>query len=430
MRVFFPIFLPAVNGLQFDLDRGNPGVGGTFFTTIQFATLLAGYRPDWDVVLAHTESIAIAKAPSTLRQCAAPSLQDFLDGHAFQPDDIVVWPSFFLSGLQHGTLARCRAKQVAWSRHPFDPAIRQLAAENPWAHVVCVGEYQWHSNRACSLPVHFIQEIYLGPGKGVPPRPNAPPSVPLNAIHVSSLTPEKGFLDVARAWLPLKHAIPGIRLHVVGGASLYGLNETASLIPASEEFARAILQFIPAEDVRSQRVIFYGTLGDEKNELIRQSDFAILNPSGHSEAFPATPLEMMSLGVPVIASDDFGMADSMRFFPELQIRGPSRIADRAQWLVADADRYLAMRQRALAVASSFVEETPALLTKWAALLESIASGRPLANPLRPGRPFHGSKARLVYRRDIKPLLGKAKRTFLRSDAREAADAPRRKPVST
>ncbi len=403
------MFWPLADGLRFSLARGNPGVGGTFFTTIQFAMLLARHRPDWEVFLVHSDQILTEDSPSNLRVLVHHDLQGFIDHGGLRAGDIVISPSFMMRGVRPGTFAKCPATNIAWSRHPFDLVLRQLAQETKNVHAVCVGEYQWHSNRTCGLPVHFIQEIYLGPGSSEAPRQDVHPRNPVNAVHLSSLTPPKGFLDVARAWPALKVAFPGIRLHVIGGASLYGAKERTALIPARTDFARQILQYIPTEDIHLGRVIFYGTLGNDKNEIIRNCDFAILNPTGHSEAFPASPLEMMSLGVPVIASDDFGMADCMRFFPELSVSGSALIADRARWLVSRPTRYRALGYRSLGVARRFAAKTPQLLEKWVLLIKAISSSEPVPISLQPEFPLHGSLIKLVYRRDIRPVLRKCKR---------------------
>jgi len=411
MRVYVPLFWPNEGSLLYSLDRGNPGIGGTFFTTVQFGILLAQHRPDWDVAFVHREPVCVEHPPANLRTVVDADFQQFLDSGESGRGDVVISGAWLSRNIQSGGISGHPAHHIFWSRHPFDQYVKELAARRERAHVVCVGEYQWHSNRIRGLPVHFIQEIYLGPGK-VAARDDRAPRNPVRAGHLSSLTPHKGFLDVARAWPALKASLPGIRMDVIGGANLYGEKHAPHLVPTSADFARQVLRYIPEADIREGRVVFHGTLGDEKNEIIRNCDFAILNPTGHSEAFPASPLEMMSLGVPVIGSDDFGMADCMRFFPELTVAGHSRIPDRARWLVSDPDRYRLLRERSLRVAGDFTAKTPVILSKWVDLIESLSVGKPPPRSLRPERPLHGSALRLIFRRDVRPMLGTLKRALL------------------
>jgi glycosyltransferase involved in cell wall biosynthesis len=412
MRVYVPLFWSNEGSLVFSLDRGNPGIGGTFFTTVQFGILLAQHRPDWDVAFVHRQPVRSEQSPANLRTVVHADFQEFLDRGEGRRRDVVISGAWLSRSIAPGTIARHPARHIFWSRHPFDQYVREITVKREPADIVCVGEYQWHTNRISGLPVHYIQEIYLGPGRAAAARDDRPPGSPVRAVHLSSLTPPKGFLHIARAWPTLKTVLPGIRLDVIGGTSLYGEKQESLLIPTSTAFADEILRFIPKTDIDEGRVIFHGTLGDEKNEIIRQCDFAILNPTGHSEAFPASPLEMMSLGVPVIASDDFGMADAMRFFPELTVSGHSQIPDRAHWLVSNADRYRCFRERSLRIAGDFSVKTPTLLSKWVDLIESLSTGRPAMHSLQPDLPLHGSAARLIIRRDVWPLLGKCKRAVL------------------
>jgi glycosyltransferase involved in cell wall biosynthesis len=230
---------------------------------------------------------------------------------------------------------------------------------------------------------------------------------------VSSLVPAKGFREIARAWPSLRRAIPGIRLEVVGGTELYGEGSAGRLIPTDPDFEREILRSIPESDIRAGIVRFHGVMGAEKFDVLSMCDFALLNPTGVSEAFPATPLECMAMGLPVIASDDFGMADCMRDFPELTVKRSGDIARRAKWLVSDVARYRALRARSLNTARNFAARAERNLGDWISLLEGLFEGGSALPALRPNAELHGSRHLLVYRRDIKPAVIAAGRRLFR-----------------
>ncbi|BAU43991.1 glycosyltransferase [Leptolyngbya sp. O-77] len=153
-------------------------------------------------------------------------------------------------------------------------------------------------------------------------------------------------------------------------------------------------------------------MGEEKFDIIQKCDLAILNPTGYTEAFPASPLECMACGVPVIASDDHGMSDCMRFFPELVLRSPQDIVHRVEWLVADPLRYLEIQHRAIAIAQWFHLQRAVILTRWIRLLEAILDSTDTKLDLAPMLPFYGSRRKLMIRRDIRPRLSVAKRLIL------------------
>jgi glycosyltransferase involved in cell wall biosynthesis len=235
----------------------------------------------------------------------------------------------------------------------------------------------------------------------------------VNLVHLSSLDRLKGIIEIAQSWSSIKERLAGVRLHVIGGRSLYGDSTRHPLIPADDEVAARILGSIPQSDIDEGVVRFYGTLGEERHEVIRSCDIALLNPTGRTEAFPASPLDMMAMGLPVVASDDYGMADSMRFFPELAVRSISEIPERVGWLADDADQYRRMQVRAFDVARRLADAQQSSLERWSQLISELIHGRSPRQEMRPSMPFHGSRMTLLYRRDIKPRLGEAYRRLRR-----------------
>lgn len=409
MRVYIALFTLGPTRHRFSLRRRNPGIGGSEFTTIQFAMRLAQDRPDWTVILAHHEALGLDDAPQNLQQITAPNADVFFARVAEEPPQVLISLATLLQRISTGSIAGVRSPWVIWSRHPYDNWMRTFAPRNERTHVVCVGEHQWRTNLVPGIPVHFIQQLLvLPPGEanvvGRVPDPSAP-----RLFHMSPLNREKGFLDICAQWDRMKRALPGVSMDVVGGAAVYGHAIGHPLIPASKQLAESILQLVPESDIHEGRMRFYGPMGDAKNDVIRKCDVALLNPTGGSEAFPATPVECMWLGVPVVASDDFGMADSMRWFPELSIRRPRDIVTRTDWLLADPGRYRCMQGRSVAVAESLASRAGETMARWMWLIESLANGDTSSLTLRPLQPFHGSRASLFYRRHVRPKLGRIKR---------------------
>jgi glycosyltransferase involved in cell wall biosynthesis len=402
--VYIPLFAPNLAGKRFSLAGGNPGVGGSQFTTVQFAMMLAEARPDWKVVVGNAQPLDLESSAPNLSQEASTDLSSFCQGPCDRSDAVVVLMSVHFWIADPARLLAGRGHHVIWSRHPFDAALLLPEVRRADVDVVSVGEYQWRSNMRPWLRNHYIQEAYLpAPDIGSPARPSTAEAAPVRALHVSSMVPAKGFLDVAKAWAALKRAVPGVCLEVIGGSSLYGRSATHPLIPVERSFGEDILRHIPVADIQQGRVRFHGTLGHEKLGVMQGCSFALLNPTGASEAFPATPLESMSMGIPVIASDDFGMADCMRYFPELTVQGSARIAERAAWLIADRWRYRALQARARAVAASFALQTESSMGRWIQLVESIAS-RTERPRLVASLPLHGSAGTLLRRREVDPRL--------------------------
>ncbi|WP_083939279.1 glycosyltransferase family 4 protein [Deinococcus apachensis] len=116
---------------------------------------------------------------------------------------------------------------------------------------------------------------------------------PLKLIHVASLKPNKGHMDVLEA---LSQSDLNVEYHVIGsGGSLWRAHE--------EKFKEAITFHNLQE-----KVICHGRVSDEiKDQLYQESDIVIV-PS-EAETFPLSVLEGMSYGKPVIATRVGGVED-------------------------------------------------------------------------------------------------------------------------
>lgn len=421
-KVYIPIFSQSIRSKKFSLSEGNPGVGGTEFTTIRLALSLAIERPDWKIVLASYEGVGIEEdlfpnISQKIFENVSVFFEQLCNSSSYDLGIVIATVSV-LKQVDRKSLKMVENRLIAWSRHPFDIEAARLAAEVSFQGIVCVGVYQYYSNKAISNRLYYIQNIFILPMSNpiffnFQDRQCKINKKELNIVYLGALIPGKGFLEIAKAWPKLKVCFPGLTLHVIGSSATYGERPELTEIPSSADYAQEILKFIPKEDIHSAQVIFYGNLGVEKFDVIQQCDLAILNPTGTTEAFPASPLECMACGVPVIASDDYGMSDAMRFFPELVIAGHSDILEKVEWLVAEPLRYLEMQQRSLAVAQWFASQTDQIITRWIRLVESYESTTLNELSLSPTLPFYGSKCKLVFRREIKPRLSFIKRCSLK-----------------
>jgi glycosyltransferase involved in cell wall biosynthesis len=423
-NVYIPVFSNAMSGRGFVVGRGNPGIGGTQFTTMQLAMLVAKRHPAWRVHLINQALFTISDAPENLCIKQLDSIEVFASWLGHQQAGVTVWAARVLPELIHakGVVGRAKfpadlpGRHIVWSHHPFDPVVHELLAKSRCRlDVVSVGEYQYHTNAVAGITAHCIQNLFCGdpcPGAIVERRGI---QEEVRIAHIGALVPAKGFLEIAKAWPFLKDAVPTVTLEVIGGGDLYGTSVNGRLIPAERSFEQRILAHIPEDDIRTGRVIFHGVLGEEKWAVLKRCHLAIQNPTGNSEAFPASPLEAMSAGLPVIGSDDYGMADCMRYFPELVVNRRHSIVSRVAWLLADPDRYVEMQRRAIACAEKFRDRRSEILSAWDSLLEPAATA-PGGSALRPKNKLHGSGIKLRYRRDWLPRLRSIKQrvsSFLR-----------------
>ena len=413
-KIYFPIFSDAVRSKIFSLYRENPGVGGTQFTAIQLALHMANSYPAWRVIIANNENICMEDSPENISQELFDDVQKFFEKGSFSDSDLIVTTATNLKKVDFSSLKKIEKSLICWSHHPFDSIARSMARYIELRSVVCVGVYQFYSNQNINSKVHHIQNIFTLPNKqdnqvGKLTNPQS-----INICFLGALVPEKGFLEVAKIWEKIKESFSEARLHVIGSSATYGLNSTSLKVPTTSGFEKKILKFIPEKDIDSGKVVFYGNLGEEKFDVIKRCDVAILNPTGNTEAFPASPLECMACGVPVIASDDYGMSDCMRFFPELIINEHRNIVEIVEWLVKKPLRYREVSQRALSVAQWFASQTDQILTRWESLFDMVSKSSSEISIILPNMTFYGSKIKLLFRREIRCRLGDIKKFIVRN----------------
>lgn len=415
LTVYIPVFSQSLEGKCFSATGQNPGVGGTQFTSVKLALLLADTYTDLDVQLVNTCEFFLDRERENLKVIIAPDLSEFFTSTKLDTSKAVILATMsILQQVDEELLLKKKHRVVAWQHHPFNLNAR-IARMGFRAHV-SVGSYQYYSNRPFYSSLWHIQNPF-SVGK-----PDHSPvaseenyvSRPRRLVYLGALIRGKGFLDIAKQWRSIKKAIPDVELHVIGSSATYGIQPEHDVLPCDCNLAEDILSYIPNKDIDNGLVVFHGNLDNEKYELMRYADAAILNPTGQTEAFPASPLECMASGLPVIASDKYGMSDSMSFFPELVIHNPEQIGDRLRWLFADSLKYEELRQRGFAVADWFDSQTGLILARWYRLFHLMTNSDKVITNDGPRVPLYGSRGRFYtkvakvylshYRKYIKQLM--------------------------
>lgn len=410
MRIIIPVQLTTLSRFNFTDYSQNPGIGGTEFTSIKLALLLARKYPELEITLVSTQPLGLDGFSINLKNSVIEDLADFFERIQGEREQFLILCTMSICRtITREVLSRLANKTIIWLHHPFQiiPEVKKLGCV---AHVH-VGEYQYYSNQAFYPASWFIQNPFMSV------EVNAQKAFPGNnsvikIIYLGALFRVKGFGYIARQWSAIKNVLPYVQLHVIGSSATYGKQPEHHLIPCDADFAHEILRNVPLEDIEAGKVVFHGNLGAEKFDLMRSAHFAILNPTGASEAFPASPLECMACGLPVIASDDYGMSDSMRFFPELILRDPSDIPNRISFLMSNRFRYEELSARGIAVAGWFNAQTDLILTRWRLLFDLASQQHVSTIPNSP--PINSAYGPLLKlkKRQIRARIGVEKRAIL------------------
>ena len=370
MNIFIPIFtIPVIKSIDLDNEE-NPGIGGTQHVSLTLASRLAKAMPKWDVKLVNTFEIELINSPPNLNLEIFKDLDDFIKtlSCSSSKENRAIFITKLLKELSEKNLKAIADKTYCWIHHPFYYDFNLLRAN--FLAYICVGEYQQLTNKYFYPRCIFIQNIFPNNSYNLEDKfLRKKINQPLRLVYIGSLIPVKGFHEIAKQWNNIKEHFKDVRLDVIGKS--YSVNQSMhDLIPATNDYANLILKYISVKDIFEKKVNFHGNLGLEKKEMLKSAHLALQNPRGLSEAFPASPLECMSLGVPVIASDDYGMYDSMKYFPELAITNPKQIKEKIILAISNPSFYKELSMRSFSIANMFALNSYSHIWRWVNLIQN------------------------------------------------------------
>jgi glycosyltransferase involved in cell wall biosynthesis len=349
----------------------NPGFGGTSFTTLRLAQELARC-PD---AATGNLKIWLGAEHSNVQSYQGIPVADLTEENS-KSWDVAILTGGSLERLYRGVLRLKATRLLAWIRHPYDwdkiHKARKLKAE-----LVSVGKAQFLSNVVIGGWHHHIDNLFCAERirNAASPQPEPESSEAIQTWRVGfmgALVPSKGLHELAEQWPSicglLRSQGKEPLLDVIGGAGLYAFKEGHPRLPCSESYGNTLERLFGAELNRS--VKFHGTLGVERYQIIRHCDVAVVNPSGQGEAFPATILEWLALGIPVISSQRYGCADAMQHLHTTSIRKLDEIPGKIQTLASlNPEKLEDLKQHCSRIADLFSSQQALIVNQWRLLLQ-------------------------------------------------------------
>ena len=131
--------------------------------------------------------------------------------------------------------------------------------------------------------------------------------------YIGSLVPTKGFHLLADIWKTILKEVPDATLNVVGSGKLYGRNSKLGKYNIAEESYEEQFMSGLTDDEGNilPSVHFFGVLGVEKNDVIRDTCVGVVNPTGQTETFGISALDFESMNVPVVTIAKGGFLDTV-----------------------------------------------------------------------------------------------------------------------
>ncbi|MCP2728635.1 glycosyltransferase family 4 protein [Limnofasciculus baicalensis] len=292
-------------------ELGNPGIGGTQFTTIATAYYLNKFYSDRVEVLILANSTKLL--PPSLKTAMAANEVDAAVKSKEAGCDIFVFKSQGNEEL-FKQLHTLNINAIARSNNtPKVHVLNQLADIPQIKCHLCVGQEQLDSLRD--------HKIFDKSTRIFNPF-NADNFVPKNdivktgntVVFLGSIIPAKGFHFLARVWREILKQKPEARLIVIGTGQVYSRNNKLGKWGVAEENyeANSIRPFLSDENGNViESVHFAGLLGTEKIEILQKADVGVVNPSGATETFCSGAVEIQACGTPVVSAAKGGLLDTV-----------------------------------------------------------------------------------------------------------------------
>jgi hypothetical protein len=366
--VIGPIRLPNTRA-NLLVEDFNPGIGGTEFMAVQVARYLGRMAPEHEILLWVPED--------SLRLSQPEGRPTIVSSVANVPIDVLISPSYEAHSnptWAHDVEARVR---IVWSHLPHDPYLTPDVL-GMTDGLVCVGHYARNSNYIPSLPTFKIRNPFVpyldwsavlekanGLSEVMPLQPITDPLIGF----VGALHPAKGFHHIASQWQEVAHRLPGARLLVIGAASLYGDSDEHPLIPTSMEYGNRIMRSFGSSDV-PKGVTFLGRIDSGLDALLMTLDLGLVNPTGSSEADPASVKNFFRLGIPVVGGLGLGQTELLSNLPGPALRDISSLGFVLEELLRDRPLLQARALVGLNRAAQLAIASASELALWKQIIES------------------------------------------------------------
>lgn len=297
------------------LGDTNPGIGGTEFLILSTSYKLGIQYAESLQVLLLTEVDGIY--PSGLNAITVGSKRFAIEFANKESVDILVLKYEESDFVNRIFDCSSKTKLVIWA-HNIIPnhILREIFQKASIRVVVNVGREQLDLYRDSKA---FLKSTYIYNSISIKPKNYyINHSVPFlfrkkEVTYLGSLIPVKGFHILAKVWPEIIKACPDAHLNVIGSGRVY--NEDSKLGCygiADESYEREFMPYlVDSEGNILSSVTFWGKLGEEKNDILGRTKVGVPNPSGLSETFCLSAVEMELYQCRIVTKKYVGFLDTV-----------------------------------------------------------------------------------------------------------------------
>ncbi len=328
MKIKVAFYHPDANFIDVDctmLESGNPGIGGSEYALLLIAEKLAKCSQELDVFLiTQSDNKRLPDAEGKLTRLVAHNEKELFDTIIDNKIDIltvrygIILPSF-KSNSDFYEKAEGKFKIVLWNQNfIYDEDIDYFSKSSSVSRLVCVGKEQMDL-LLDSVIYDKLEYIYnCLPNQLIQNSRKNIQTIrerPKNVVYMGSLTPAKSFDVLAKAWPEILKEEPDANLYVIGSGQVYDRTQKLGKYGIAEEsYEEKFMGYlVDKNDTIIPSVHFMGLMGQEKDEILRNSRVGVPNPTGLSETFCICGIEMQLAGCLLTSMKCPGYLDT--FYP-------------------------------------------------------------------------------------------------------------------
>lgn len=309
MKIVF--YLPNKNFKEVDchnLEEGNPGIGGTEYIIQATVHYIHKLRPTGiNIIVGVEDDTNISTSIHPIIKI--DSIKELIE--QTNPDYVIFKYVNEVYQEARKAVSISKTRLLPWT-HNFVSRrnLTVLANDDKVARIICVSCEQLNMYRDHKA---FLKSVYINNGMPVTFLENDIGTIPSlderphEVTYIGNIVDYKGFHLLAQAWPTVLKQIPDARLNVVGSGKLYDRTAQLGYYGIAEKNYEELFMPYLTDDKGEiiPSVKFWGVLGIEKNDVLKRTRVGVPNPSGISETFCITALEMQAMGT-VVATINFG----------------------------------------------------------------------------------------------------------------------------
>lgn len=287
-------------------ELGNPGIGGTSFEEVLLAKGLADKGIDVELFYTNRTNIL----PKNVKNVYVDEVEVIPRQAKSDQCDVLVFSAAKTNGWYKRIEENC-IDSVVWAHGFLNYYELKILRKNPYIkRVVFVGreEYNQYIADDIILKSTFIFNMFdIQPVRNMGNGGH-------NVVYLGGLNKYKGFHVLAKAWKKVLAEVPDAKLIVLGSGKLYNRETPMGKYGiAKPEYEKIFIKYLLDKNGNIlPSVQFAGLSGIEKYDIIRDSRVGVVNPTGLTETFCISAVEMEACGVPVCTTGKYGLLDTVK----------------------------------------------------------------------------------------------------------------------